>query len=57
MRGERSVDDVSRLMAAVRVQAELVSAVALEQRMDALEQHTAGVPQPFARLSKLKEVA
>ena len=54
MRNERPVDEASKLMAMVRVQAELIVGESLEGRLDQVEKHRAGVPLPFA---KLKQVA
>ena len=52
MKGERPVDEGSKLMAMVRVQAELISGEALEGKLTDLEQatkHKAGVPIRFPR--------
>ena len=53
-KGERTVDEGSKLMSMIRVQAELIVGESLEGRLDQVEKYKAGVPLRFA---KLKEAA
>jgi hypothetical protein len=55
MRGDLSVDDASKLMTMLRVQGELLSAEALEKRLDSLEGEvkvTAGFKPEYSRLQR-----
>lgn len=56
LRGERPVDEGSKLMAMVRVQAELVAATDLEQRVDDVEDRRKRLAAVPLRFGKLKEV-
>ena len=57
MREERSIEDASKIMHMIRVQAELIAATALENQVEDLEKVVARVPTHFTKLGELKKAA